>query len=130
MATEPKIVKYLDIPIQHCNSKILKLMNRRGDGTYLRQLFEKLNTLPVSYFDTHPVGDIVSRMISDADQFSDGLLLGFTQFFNGILTILGTIVFMLITNLKIGSVVFYHIVWMENIRPYLTSPGNIFHIAF
>ncbi|MBQ6839470.1 MAG: 30S ribosomal protein S12 methylthiotransferase RimO [Oscillospiraceae bacterium] len=42
MASEPKIVKYLDIPIQHCNNKILKLMNRRGDGTYLRQLFEKL----------------------------------------------------------------------------------------
>ena len=42
MATEPKIVKYLDIPIQHCNSKILKLMNRRGDGEYLRSLFAKL----------------------------------------------------------------------------------------
>ena len=42
MATEPKIVKYLDIPIQHCNSKILKLMNRRGDGTFLRELFAKL----------------------------------------------------------------------------------------
>ncbi len=42
MATEPKIVKYLDIPIQHCNSKILALMNRRGDGTFLRALFEKL----------------------------------------------------------------------------------------
>jgi len=42
MASEPKIVKYLDIPIQHCNSKILKLMNRRGDGEYLRQLFAKL----------------------------------------------------------------------------------------
>ncbi|MEE1035539.1 MAG: 30S ribosomal protein S12 methylthiotransferase RimO [Oscillospiraceae bacterium] len=42
MASEPKIVKYLDIPIQHCNSKILKLMNRRGDGTFLRQLFAKL----------------------------------------------------------------------------------------
>jgi ribosomal protein S12 methylthiotransferase len=42
MATEPKIVKYLDIPIQHCNSKILKLMNRRGDGVFLRELFAKL----------------------------------------------------------------------------------------
>ena len=42
MATEPKIVKYLDIPIQHCNNKILKLMNRRGDGAFLRQLFKKL----------------------------------------------------------------------------------------
>ncbi len=44
MATEPKIVKYLDIPIQHCNSKILKLMNRRGDGEFLRQLFAKLRS--------------------------------------------------------------------------------------
>ena len=44
MATEPKIVKYLDIPIQHCNSKILKLMNRRGDGAFLRELFAKLRT--------------------------------------------------------------------------------------
>ena len=44
MATEPKIVKYLDIPIQHCNSKILKLMNRRGDGAFLRQLFDKLRS--------------------------------------------------------------------------------------
>jgi ribosomal protein S12 methylthiotransferase len=44
MANEPKIVKYLDIPIQHCNSKILKLMNRRGDGEFLRQLFEKLRS--------------------------------------------------------------------------------------
>ena len=44
MATEPKIVKYLDIPIQHCNSKILKLMNRRGDGPFLRELFAKLRS--------------------------------------------------------------------------------------
>ena len=44
MATEPKIVKYLDIPIQHCNSKILKLMNRRGDGKFLRELFAKLRS--------------------------------------------------------------------------------------
>ncbi len=44
IASEPKIVKYLDIPIQHCNSKILKLMNRRGDGNYLRRLFEKLRS--------------------------------------------------------------------------------------
>ena len=44
MAEEPKIVKYLDIPIQHCNSKILKLMNRRGDGPFLRELFAKLRS--------------------------------------------------------------------------------------
>lgn len=45
MASQPKIVKYLDIPIQHCNDKILKLMNRRGDGQYLRELFHKLKTM-------------------------------------------------------------------------------------
>ena len=57
--------------------------------------FEKLQHLPLSYLDSHPSGDIVSRMITDVDQFADGLLLGFTQFFTGILTILGTLIFML-----------------------------------
>ena len=44
MASEPKIVKYLDIPIQHCNDRILRLMNRRGDGAFLRELFGKLRS--------------------------------------------------------------------------------------
>ncbi len=57
--------------------------------------FEKLQHLPLSYLDSHPSGDIVSRMIADVDQFADGLLLGFTQFFTGALTIVGTLVFML-----------------------------------
>jgi len=56
---------------------------------------ERVNELPVSYLDSHPAGDIVSRMISDVDQFADGLLLGFTQLFTGVLTILGTLLFML-----------------------------------
>ena len=67
--------------------------------------FAKLGVLPLKYLDTHSHGDTVSRVVADADQFSDGLLLGFTQFFTGALTILGTIAFMLITNLKIGLVV-------------------------
>ncbi|MBO5736200.1 MAG: ABC transporter ATP-binding protein [Clostridia bacterium] len=67
--------------------------------------FEKLGALPLKYIDAHSHGDTVSRVVADADQFSDGLLLGFTQFFTGALTILGTIAFMLITNLKIGLVV-------------------------
>ena len=57
--------------------------------------FARLQHLPLSYLDSHPTGDIVSRMIADVDQFSDGLLLGFTQFFTGALTIVGTLVFML-----------------------------------
>lgn len=60
-----------------------------------KQAFEKIEVLPFEYIDTHPAGDIVSRVIADADQFSDGLLLGFTQLFTGVVTILGTLFFML-----------------------------------
>ena len=59
------------------------------------EAFIKLQSLPLSYLDTHPSGDIVSRIVLDADQFAEGLLLGFTQLFTGVVTILGTIVFML-----------------------------------
>lgn len=59
------------------------------------EVFEKLNSLPLSFIDSHPTGDIVSRMIADADQFADGLLMGFTQLFTGIMTIIGTLIFML-----------------------------------
>ena len=59
----------------------------------------------MKYIDTHSHGDTVSRVIADADQFADGLLMGFTQFFTGVLTILGTIAFMLLTNWKIGLIV-------------------------
>ena len=58
------------------------------------EAFVKIQSFPVSYIDAHRSGDIVSRLIADSDQFSDGLLLGFTQFFNGIMTILGTLIFM------------------------------------
>ena len=64
--------------------------------------FGKLQSLPVSYSDTHAHGDIVSRIITDADQFSDGLLMGFSQLFTGVLTILGTLGFMFIINWKIA----------------------------
>ena len=67
--------------------------------------FDKIGNLPLQYIDTHPHGDTVSRVIADADQFSDGLLLGFTQFITGAITILGTVVFMLWTNWKIGLAV-------------------------
>ena len=67
---------------------------------------EKLETLPLSYLDSHPSGDIVSRIIADVDTFSDGLLLGFSQLFTGVVTILGTLVFMLVINWKVALVVF------------------------
>lgn len=60
-----------------------------------REAFAHLNRLPLSYLDSHPTGEIVSRIIADVDQFADGLLLGFTQFFTGVITILGTLAFML-----------------------------------
>lgn len=59
------------------------------------QAFSHIEKLPLSYLDSHPHGDIVSRVIADADQFADGLLLGFSRFFSGALTIIGTLIFML-----------------------------------
>lgn len=67
--------------------------------------FAKLQQLPLSYLDTHPSGDIVSRMIADVDTFADGLLLGFTQLFTGVLTILGTLFFMFYLSPVIAAVV-------------------------
>ena len=60
------------------------------------QAFAKLQILPLSYIDSHPTGEIVSRVIADVDQFADGLLLGFTQLFTGVVTILGTLGFMML----------------------------------
>ena len=65
----------------------------------------RIERLPLSFLDAHPTGDIVSRVIADADQFSDGLLLGFTQIFTGIATILGTLVFMLRINVFTALIV-------------------------
>lgn len=67
--------------------------------------FAKLDKLPLSYIDSHPHGDIISRIITDIDQISDGLLMGFAQLFTGICTIIGTIIFMLGINVKISLVV-------------------------
>lgn len=67
--------------------------------------FEHLEVMPFGYLDTHPTGDLVSRMITDIDQFSEGLLMGFTQLFTGVLTILGTLMFMLRINPLITVVV-------------------------
>lgn len=67
--------------------------------------FAKVETLPLKYIDSHSHGDIISRLIADIDQFSDGLLMGFTQLFTGVLTILGTLIFMFIINPVIAAVV-------------------------
>ncbi len=72
-----------------------------------RDAFIKIQRLPLSYLDSHSVGDIVSRMISDVDQFTDGLLMGFAQFFTGILTILGTLFIMLFIKPSIALVVIF-----------------------
>ena len=65
----------------------------------------KIQRLPLSYLDSHPSGDLVSRIIADVDTFSDGLLMGFTQFFSGVLTIAGTLIFMAVIHLGVTAVV-------------------------
>ncbi len=70
-----------------------------------QEAFGKLEKLPLKYIDSHSYGDIVSRMISDVDQFADGLLMGFTQLFTGVLTIAGTLGFMFRINVKIALLV-------------------------
>lgn len=67
--------------------------------------FRRLQRLPLRYLDSHPAGEVVSRMIADVDQFADGLLMGFTQLFTGVLTILGTLFFMFSVNVGISLVV-------------------------
>lgn len=84
-----------------CNNRIVYNVIRdvRADA------FEKIEILPLSYLDTHPYGEIVSRVIADTDQFADGLLMGFTQLFTGVITIIGTLGFMLLVDVKITIVV-------------------------
>ena len=88
---------------------IMNVLNNKITFGVVRDMrdkaFSKIERLPVSYIDSHPGGDIVSRVIADADQFADGLLMGFTQFFSGIVTIIGTLAFMLSINLWITLVV-------------------------
>lgn len=88
---------------------IMNVINNKITYSIVRDIrkdaFEKLQILPVNYVDTHPAGEIVSKVIADVDQFADGLLMGFTQFFTGIMTIIGTLVFMFIYDWKITMVV-------------------------
>lgn len=84
-----------------CNNKITYgvVKDIRDDA------FMKIERLPLRYIDTHPYGDTVSRVIADADQFADGLLMGFTQLFTGVITIVGTVGFMIAINFKIAVAV-------------------------
>lgn len=86
-----------------CNNKITYNVSR----DMRKKAFEKIETLPCSYLDTQSHGDIVSRVITDVDQLADGLLMGFTQFFTGVITIIGTLVFMLSINVWITLVVLF-----------------------
>lgn len=84
-----------------CNNRITYQVVRDIRSEAIR----KIEVLPLGYIDGHSYGDVVSRVIADVDQFSDGLLMGFTQLFTGVLTIVGTLLFMLSINWKIAVVV-------------------------
>ncbi len=84
-----------------CNNRITYQVVRDIRSEAVR----KIEVLPLKYIDGHSYGDVVSRVIADVDQFSDGLLMGFTQLFTGVLTIVGTLLFMLSINWKIALVV-------------------------
>ena len=84
-----------------CNNKMTYQMVQ----DIRNEAFDKIEQLPLKYIDEHPYGEVVSRVIADVDQFSDGLLMGFTQLFTGIATIIGTFCFMLSVNVSITFVV-------------------------
>ena len=80
-----------------CNNRITYAVTR----DIRNEAIEKIQVLPLKYIDGHSYGDVVSRVIADVDQFADGLLMGFTQFFTGVMTILGTLIFMIIIDARI-----------------------------
>jgi len=84
---------------------VMNVANNKITYSVVRDAFEKIQVLPLSYIDSHSYGGIVSRVIADADQFADGLLMGFTQLFTGVITILGTLGFMLSVSVPIALVV-------------------------
>lgn len=88
---------------------IMSILNNKMSFGIVRDMrnaaFKNIERLPLKYLDTNPSGDLLSRVIADADQFADGLLMGFTQFFTGIVTIFGTLFFMLLIDWRIGLLV-------------------------
>ncbi len=101
---------------------LMSVINNRVTYSIVRKIrieaFEKIQKLPLEYIDAHPAGDVVSRVIADVDQFADGLLMGLTQFFSGLMTIAGTLIFMAVINVKIALVVV------------LVTPLSLFVAAF
>lgn len=101
---------------------LMNIINNRITYSVVKDIrtkaFANLQRLPLSYLDGKSSGDIMSRIVTDVDQFSDGLLMGFTQFFTGVMTILGTLVFMLRINVTISLVVI------------LITPVSLFVAAF
>ena len=99
------------IAITIVSQLFLSLSNNRLTASLVavirKDVMEKIHKLPVSYADTHPAGDIVARMTADVETLSDGLLMGFTQVFTGVLTILGTLTMMVVLNWKITLVVVF-----------------------
>lgn len=95
------VVALLQWVMNICNNKITYSVVK----DIRKQAFDKLQHLPVKYVDTHSTGEVVSKIIADVDQFADGLLMGFTQFFTGVMTILGTLIFMIVINWKMMLVV-------------------------
>ena len=101
----------LVIAVAALSQWVMSLINNRITYRVVRDIrneaFHKLQALPLSYLDSHPTGQIVSRIIADVDQFADGLLMGFTQLFTGVITILGTLGFMLSVSGPITAVVVF-----------------------
>lgn len=106
----PELIKVaVIIGVVAVSQWVMNVLNNKITFNVVRDMrdraFRKIERLPISYIDSHPTGEIVSRVIADVDQFADGLLMGFTQFFTGIVTIIGTLAFMLSINVMITAVV-------------------------
>lgn len=107
---KPLLIKFgVVILITALSQWLMSLCNNKITYQVVKDIrvsaFERLNHLPLRYIDNKQYGEVVSRVINDVDQFSEGLLMGFTQLFTGVITILGTLIFMLTINVKITIVV-------------------------
>lgn len=111
--------------LARCNNRITFSVSR----DLRSRISDKLNRLPLSYLDTHPTGDTVSRTVADVEAFSDGLLMGFTQLFTGVLTVLATLVVMLVLNWRIALAVCLLTPLSIFIAKYITSRTSRFFRA-
>ena len=111
--------------LARCNNRITFSVSR----DLRSRISSKLNRLPLSYLDTHPTGDTVSRTVADVEAFADGLLMGFTQLFTGVLTVLATLVVMLVLNWRIALAVCLLTPLSIFIAKYITSRTSRFFRA-